>query len=233
MLLYRCITAVCVILIIIIQYLKLHYRYFRKKYIFKYSDYRAKSINKNEGLMAIIYEPTDDSEYISEISLNKIGLKKYFVAKYKKSFKNISYFIYIYGKSQKLLKVLELTDSNPLDTSKVIKLPKKTKMVNIHIKSCNDEVYNLYAIEPMKRHSILLYTLLNSLELFMLGTVIRQVILEIINPIYANSFLDSNAKINELVYRTIVTVIYMIITVIFLFARNGYFRRKRGTIYDF
>ncbi len=231
---YRILAIVAIVLVLVIGLIRFKLKLFKKVYVFNYIKPSAKKIVKDSGMMSIIYEPNKETRrFISEYSLSKINKRKFFLAKYQKIYKQIIYFIYVYDRNNKLIKLIEVKDAKRNSTSQMIKLPKKTKSVNVYLKSVNNEVYNMYAIRPITKLRLFAASIMSSLQVFLIVFALRNLILEFYNPIQVESFLKSDLNLTTIIYVFLLTIVFFISYFLIALILNGNFRKKGGTLYDF
>lgn len=231
---YRILAILALVLVLVIGLIRFKLKLFKKVYVFNYIKPKAKKIVKDSGMMSIIYEPNQETcRFISEYSLSKVNKNKYFIAKYQKVYKQIIYFIYMYDKNNKLIKILNVKDSRRLATSKMIKLSPKTKSVNVYMQSVNNEVYNLYAIKPISKFRLFIASAFTSVQLFLILFALRHFILEGFNELQTEAFIKSDMNILSIIYLLIMAIVFFVIYILVALAMNGNFRKKGVTLYDF
>lgn len=114
-----------------------------------------------------VYEVLDDSnKFIKKIVLTK-GKQKILICNYAKEYKNISYYVYIHNKKNKIKDLLIINEENTSLYSDGIVLPKRCDKVSFQIIKANDEEFNTHIkIIKKKKSTLITYAIIKSLTLF-------------------------------------------------------------------
>ncbi len=228
MLLWRILLGVSVVLLILFVILLVKKRLLKTKYMYSYMLDRLVRMNKTDEVNSeFVFSPINESaEYIQEYILSKNKKGKYFIGEYSGEYNTISFYIIVFNKKEKAFKVMEVKDNKPKKFTPSISLPKKCKSVNLLIKSVDSKIINPYAIEPVLKRRIVLFSFLVSMSLFMALFAVRGVLVEIFGKVYKDYFMRGWYNYYGLIVMGGVAIIHFILMILILLIKNNYFSKK-------
>lgn len=146
-------------------------------------------------------------DYIDKYIISQKGKNKNLICDYVGKYTEISFYILLFNKSKKLIKIMEFIEYNTANCSKAIKLPKKTAFLNIVVSSVNEESKGISLKGEVSLGKLKLFALLESISIFCLLFAFRHLLIEIICFNSLIIFLDST-------YNTISIVILVVFALI-------------------
>lgn len=167
-----------------------------------------------------IYAPKNSTRrYIKRYVISQTKVDKCLLCNYNQGFSNISYYVIGMNRKNKIVEVLQIKETNTGSTSRMIGLSRKTKYVNIVVRSVDSEELNSQVIRPLSKAKIQVYSLLTSFLLFTFLFTLRHAVVELVCMYSSIYFLNS-------VYNLSIIAAIAGITFIYYFACLLSYRKK-------
>lgn len=199
----------------------------KKKYVFTYEEdekIMAKKLKKGEE--AIGFLPNSQAnQYVHEFIIYKHGRKKQLMCKYNQIYSNISYLVVVFGKKNRLVKVLEINDFNEALTSKPIKLPRKCRAVNLVIVEVEGKMISTASFAVTKKISSVLISLLETIAFICGIYIVRYLFLLITGGYYFADYLNAHVT-SMLIMMAIAAPVNFAVVLALLLVKAG--KKKKG-----
>lgn len=175
MILWIIIGAVLVGVSLILILLLAIKKFLKNKYNFSYEKDSIIRVNKEtDKNVDFVFIPRGSVfEYVKEYIISKRGKKKELILEYNEVNGPIKYYVVAFGANKKVLQVTEVTDKSPSKYSRIIKLHKKTKAVNIVVREANYNYVELPYIRPLSLARIFIFSFIISLIILCLSFASR------------------------------------------------------------
>lgn len=145
---------------------------------------REDKLAKNEklkGVRYLVYESLGRSAYyIDKYVLKQKGKKRELICDYVTNYTFISYYVLLFNKKGKLMKIMEIAENNTATCSKSIKLANKCEKVNIVVNHVNDEDLGVNLKADVGLGKIKVFAVFESIALFLFLFVLRHALIEIL-----------------------------------------------------
>lgn len=162
-----------------------------------------------------VYAPKSNTrKYVKRYVISDTKVDKCLLCNFTKKYSSISYYVVGINKKQRVCEVLKVTETNTGATSRIIGLSRKTKYVNIVVRSVDSEEINSQVIRPLSKAKIQVYSLLTSFFLFTVLFTIRHVLIELICRYSSIYFLNSIYNLSIIGAIAVVTIIYYFLCLI-------------------
>lgn len=210
------IAVLIVLFLLLAHLLKNNYRY----------NCREDKLLKKEKLKGsryLVYEVLGRSAYyIDKYVLKEKGKNLELICDYvSDSYNFISYYVLLFNKRGKLMKIMEVTENNTATCSKSIKLPHKCEKINIVVNHVNEEDLGVKLKADVPLGKIKVFAIFESIALFLFLFALRHVLIEILCFNAQLLFLMSD-------YNLISIVIIAIFAVINLLLMTGNLKKTYG-----
>ena len=144
---------------------------------------------KDSGVYNRIYSTHGEiNNYIKRYAIRKSVFDSSIVCNYVDTYNVIKYFVVSYNSFKQPIGVVEVTERKNASSSKIISIPKRSKYVNIIIKSVNGLEINRTAVKPLPTSKIRLFALLMSLLCFNILYIISRLTLMLVGYNYMRVF---------------------------------------------
>lgn len=193
LLLYKILFFVSVITFVLAFLILLIFRFRKLRFYHEYrEDEFIKTVSEG-GARNYIYAPVGETlDYISRYIIRKSVYETVAVFNYESSFSSIEYFIKCYNKRKKVIKVIYVKECNTSSVSKIIRLKKGTKNINVIIKGTKENPnINTEEIMPIPKLQMHLFSIFTTIMFFMAFYAIRHVALYYILGMQFRPFLES------------------------------------------
>ena len=169
---------------------------------------------KRKGLTLYnVYEVSGRSaSYIDKYVISKKGSKHNLICDYTDKYNYISFYVLLFNKHKKLMKIMEVSENGTANCSKAIKLPKKALFLNIVVNHVNDEDLGINLKGEVSLTRLKVYAAFESLVLFFFLFAVRHLLIELI-CLHSNViFLWSDYNIYSIIILIIFTFInYLVV----------------------
>ena len=219
---WRLLTAVFLgIMVFIILFLLLAHM-LKNKYGYTCREDKLIKNEKHKGSRYRVYEVLGRSAYyIDKYVLRNHGKNIELICDYVNSYTFISYYILLFNKKGRLLRIMEVAENNTATCSKPIKLPNKCEKVNIVANHVNDEDLEVKLKAQVALGKIKVFSVFESIALFLFLFTLRHMLIEILCFNSQLLFLMST-------YNVISIVIIAVFSVVNLFMLQSNLKRTYG-----
>jgi len=169
---------------------------------------------------------SDAKKYIKRYVIRRSAYDNSFICNFNQPYKTITYYIICYGFNNEPFDVIEVTENNTNDSSKIIALSRACKNVNVVIKSVEGVKLNTNVIKPLSLKKIRLYSLVSGVALMNGLYVVRHILLELILGKYCKPYLGGIYNLISMLIIILITVLYYFMSVTTMRKRNC--RNKNG-----
>lgn len=222
----------CVIFLTTIIILKV-FKFRKNVYFREYQKQEFISDKIEAGIKNEFYlTDMETAKYIKRYALRKSKYDKAIICNYTKPFKDISFFVICYNKRKKVIGVLEVSEKNTNQSSKIINLNSATDTVNIYIKKAEDVELNTNVISPISVSNIKRYSLVSAFTLFSFLFMIRHLAIECLTN-KALAYMESAWNYIGIAIIFAITVFYFFIMFVFMKRRNSKNRNGGALEYEF
>lgn len=210
MMLWRILAAVSaglmILIFVLLKIKKITANYYY--HTFKVDDLLDES-KQNDSTNRVYAPKSNARRYVKRYVISDTKVDKCLLCNFTQNYSKISYYVVGGNKKQRVCEVLQVTETNTGSTSRVIGLSRKTKYVNIIVRSVDSEEINSQVIRPLSKAKIQIYSLLTSFFLFTFLFTVRHVFIELIcryssiyflNGIYNLSIIGAIAAITIMYY---------------------------------
>lgn len=222
------IVLVLIILLLIFEgFLKNRYFHeFKKDELLK----KTKSINSKN---LIFFTSGETRKYIKRYVLCRSAYDKYIICDYNDKYYEISFYVILYNWRNKPIAVYDITEKNTEKTSKIISVSNNCKFVNVVVKRVNDLEINTNVIKPLSIRKIQLYSLFQSLAIFLGLFIANELIVEIFGGVFKQSYLNSIYNHLFIIAIGVIALINWVVTAKALRKRNCKYTNGGSLEYEF
>ena len=223
------------LVIFVISFVLLIIFRFRKNYYFRdYQDQDLMKVSIEGGVKNHYYlTDVDTAKYIKRYALRKSRYDKALICNYANPFKYISYYVVCYSKGKKIINVLEVTEENTNNSSKIINLNKGTDIVNIYIKKAENVELNTNVIRTLSKSKIRAFVALSSVSVFTFLFCIRHLLIVLIARNKALPYMEDIFNYISIIAIFVITILYFALTYFFMKKRNCENRNGGALEYEF
>ena len=137
---WRLLTIVFVGIAILIVLFLLLAHLLKNNYRYNCREDKLLKKDKLKGSRYLVYEVLGRSAYyIDKYVLKEKGKSMELICDYVNSFNFISYYVLLFNKRGKLMKIMEISENDTATCSKSIKLPRKCEKINIVVNHVNED----------------------------------------------------------------------------------------------
>lgn len=194
---------------------------FRKNLYFKAfvkdDNFKTDSVGGTKNKYYLVL--SDTKKYIKRYVIRKSVYENSFICNFNESYKSITYYIVCYLTKKRVLEVIEVTEKNTNNSSKIIALSRACKYVNIVIKNVDGVELNTNVIKPLPLKKIKLFSLFSGLAIMSSLYFVRHLLLEIILGKFCKPYLDG-------IYNLIGILVILVITILYYFMSVNTMRRR-------
>ena len=178
---WRLLTAVFLGVMVFIILLLLLSHMLKNKYGYTCREDKLIKSEKHKGSRYRVYEVLGRSAYyIDKYVLRNHGKNVELICDYINSYVFISYYVLLFNKKGRLMRIMEVTENNTATCSKPIKLPKKCEKVNIVANRVNDEDLGVKLKANVALGNIKAFSIFESIALFCFLFTLRHALIEIL-----------------------------------------------------
>ena len=160
-----------------------------------YHSYISDDLIKNEpdgSANNLIFDVNSDTrKYIKRYIIRKSIYETSVICNYNKEYKDIAYYVTSFNSSFKPIDIVRVRENNTLTSSRIIKVSKNTKYVNIWVSEVDNTVLNTNELMPVPVRNLFLDSLLRSIAFFDFEFIFLVVILKVLLKNQARPFLYS------------------------------------------
>lgn len=219
---WRLLTIVFVGIAILIVLILLLAHLLKNNYRYNCREDKLIKKEKLKGSRYAVYEVLGRSAYyIDKYVLKEKGKSLELICDYVNNYNFISYYVLLFNKRGKLMKIMEVTENNTATCSKSIKLPHKCEKINIVVNHVNEEDLGVKLKADVPLAKIKVFAIFESIALFLFLFALRHVLIEILCFNSQLLFLMSD-------YNLISIVIIVVFAVINLLLMNGNLKKTYG-----
>ena len=176
---------------------------------------------------------SDTKKYIKRYVIRKSVYENSFICNFNKPYSSITYFIVCYGYGRKVVEVIEVTENNTNNSSKIIALSNLCKTVNVVVKSVDGVELNTKVIKPLPLSKIRLFTIFSDLAIVSALYCVRHLALEIILGKYCKPYLDGIYNLIGIAAILLIGIIYYFMCIATMRKRNCKNRNGGALEYEF
>ena len=162
----------------------------------------------------------ETAKYIKRYALRKSKYDKAIICNYTKPFKYISFFVVCFNKKHKVINVLEVSEKNTNQSSKIININSATDTVNIYIKKADDVELNTNVISPISVSNIKRFAFVSAFTLFSFLFMIRHLAIECLRN-KALAYMESIWNYLGIGIIFVIAICYFFIMYVFMKRRNS------------
>lgn len=167
----------CIVLFLIIKGSKL----LVNKYYYSCREDKLEKTQKRKGARYDVFECLGASaRFIDKYIIKHVGKKKTLICDYVESFKYISYYVLLFDKRKKLMKIMEISEHSTAFCSKPITLPKKCEKINIVVNHINEDDLGIKLKGEVSLGKIKAFSILETIALFCFLFSFRHLLIEIL-----------------------------------------------------
>lgn len=208
---------------------------FRKNYYYKAfvqdDNFKTDKVGGTKNKYYLVV--SDTKKYIKRYVIRKSVYENSFICNFNAPYKSITYFLVCYGLGKKVLEVIQVTEKNTNNSSKIIALSRACRNVNIIIRDVDGLELNTKAIKPLPIRKIKLFSLFSGLALMSGLYVVRHIALELILGKYCKPYLDGIYNLIGIGAILLITIIYYCMCVSTMRKRNCKNRNGGALEYEF
>lgn len=181
-----------------------------------------------------IYEVRNSSKkFIQRYIIRKSKYDTSVICNYTNNYNDIAYFVSQYNKRRKLINMVKVRECATNECSRIIKVSKRTRYVNIWISSVDNVLYNGNEFVPAKRRSILFYSFLRSLSFLSIEYIFLYLLVFFIFKEAAMVFLRSYYFLGLAGAAVLFALLFFILGFIKRKRKNWKFRGRSKVTYEF
>ena len=178
---WRLLTAVLLGVMVFILLLLLLSHMLKNKYGYTCREDKLIKSEKHKGSRYRVYEVLGRSAYyIDKYVLRNHGKNVELICDYVNSYTFISYYVLLFNKKGRLMRIMEIAENNTATCSKPIKLPNKCEKVNIVANQVNDEELGVKLKAQVALGKIKAFSIMESMALFCFLFTLRHVLIEVL-----------------------------------------------------
>lgn len=172
------------------------------------------------------------NNYIKRYALRKSTFDSSVVCNYVEQYDVIKYFVVAYNFMKKPIGVREVTERKNASSSKIISVPKRTRYVNLIVKSVNGVEINRTAVKPLPLAKIRIFGLMVSLLAFNIFYILSRVTLMLVGYNYMRVYNKTYWNFFAFLGLILFAVLIYVFTVLRLRKKNSK-NRNGGLEYEF
>ena len=219
---WRLLTIVFVGIAILIVLFLLLAHLLKNNYRYNCREDKLLKKEKLKGSRYLVYEVLGRSAYyIDKYVLKEKGKSMELICDYVNSFNFISYYVLLFNKRGKLMKIMKISENDTATCSKSIKLPRKCEKINIVVNHVNEDDLGVKLKADVPLVKIKVFAIFETIALFLFLFALRHVLIEILCFNSQLLFLMSN-------YNLISIVIIAIFSLLNLLLMNGNLKKTYG-----
>ena len=185
------------------------------------------------GVQNSIYSTFGEiNNYIKRYALRKSTFDTSVVCNYVDQYDVIQFFVIAYNFMKKPIGVREVTERKNASSSKIVSVPKRTKYVNLIIKSVNGVEINRNAVKPIPISKIRLFGLMVALLSFNIFYILSRITLMIVGYNYMRVYNKTYWNFFAFLGLILFAVLIYVFTVLRLRKKNSK-NRNGGLEYEF
>ena len=178
---WRILAIVFFVISIVIILLVLANKLLHNKYPYNCREDKLVKSKRKALTLYNVYEVLGRSaNYIDKYIISIKGKKHNLICDYTQKYDFISYYVLLFNKHKKLMKIMEISENATANCSKAIKLPKKAKFLNIVVNQVNEEDLGISLKGEVSLARIKVFSGFISLALFFFLFAVRHVLIELI-----------------------------------------------------
>lgn len=219
--LYKILFFVSVITFVVLLILLIIFRFRKNKFYHAYNEDEILRVNREGGAKNSVCSPSGKTkDYITRYIVRRSVYDTMAVFNYTKGYSKIEYFIKCYNRFKRVIKVIYVKELNTKTVSKIIRLKKGTKSINVIIKSVDNEIINTSEIMPLSKLQMHLYSIFSSIMFFMFFYAARHVALYYILGNQFRPFLESMWNYITILVILFFTLLYYLLCILKLKKRS-------------
>ena len=176
---------------------------------------------------------SDTKKYIKRYVIRKSVYENSFICNFNRPYKSITYYIVCYGLGKHVIEVIQVTEKNTNNSSKIIALSRACRNVNIIIRDVEGLELNTKVIKPLPIRKIKLYSIFSGLALLSGLYFVRHIILELILGKYCKPYLDGIYNLIGIAAILLIAILYYFMSVSTMRKRNCRNRNGGSLEYEF
>ena len=178
---WRILTAVFLGVAVLIVLFLLLAHLLKNKYGYNCRDDKQIKNEKFKGFHYEVFEVLGRSAfYIDKYVIKHRGKNAELICDYVNNYNYISYYILLFTKKGKLMKIMEVSENDTATCSKPIKLPKKCYKVNIVVNNVNGEDLGVKLKAEVSLAKIKTFAIFESIALFLFLFTLRHALIEVL-----------------------------------------------------
>lgn len=234
MFIWRILSAVSVGVFVLGLILLLCLRLLKNRYYHEYTEDELLKKEKTANSKNSIYFTSGETKkFIKKYVVCKTLYDKYLVCNFVKSFEEITFFVVQYSCLKKVIGVLNVTQRNTGDSSKVIALKRRCKYVNVVVGTADGVTVNSNVIRPIPMAKVRIHAILKSLTMFAFLFAVRHAAVELFGGIYTKQFLDNFYNYGIIALSFLLSVLSYLITALCFRRKNAKIRNGGALEYEF
>ena len=188
---------------------------------------------KDSGVYNSIYSTFGEiNNYIKRYAIRKSTFDTSVVCNYVAQYDVIKYFVVSYNRFKKPIGVVEVTERKNASSSKIISIPRRSKYVNVIIKSVNGLEINRTAIKPLQLSKIRIYSMLLSLLCFNILYILSRLTIMLVGYNYIRVYNKTYWNFFAFFGMIFLSILVYLFTVVRLRRKNSK-NRNGGLEYEF
>ena len=219
--------AVVIIILLIV------FRPQKNVYLHSYHDDILFKEYKESGVKNRIYSTFGEiNNYIKRYALRKSTFDTSVVCNYVEQYDVIKYFVISFSRFRRVIGIVEVTERKNASSSKIISVPRRTKCVNLLVKSVNGTEINRTAVKPLPLSKIRIFSLMVSLLSFNIFYIISRITLMLVGYSYMRVYSKTYWNFFAFLAMIVFAVLIYIFTALRLRKKNSK-NRNGGLEYEF
>ena len=188
---------------------------------------------KESGVKNQIYSTFGEiNNYIKRYALRRSTFDTSVVCNYVEQYNVIKYFVISFSRFKRPIGIVEVTERKNASSSKIISVPRRTKYVNLIVKSVNGIEINRTAVKPLPLSKIRLFALMVSLLAFNIFYILSRITLMFVGYSYMRVYSKTYWNFFAFLAMILFAVLIYIFTVFRLRKKNSK-NRNGGLEYEF
>ena len=189
---------------------------------------------KNSNSKNFIYLTTGETaKFVKKYVICKTAYERYLICNFTRKFKEISFYVVQYNSHKKVKKVLEVTQRDTTEASRVIALSRHCCYVNIVIGKVEGRELNFNVIRPLAMSRVRTHAAVKAFMLLLAMFVVRHVLIELFGGIYTLQYLASFLNYVTLGGMAVLSLLFYLVDVL-CFRRKNIKKLNGGAIeYEF
>lgn len=187
------------------------FRFKKNTYSYEFKKDELIKIRRENGGNNYYYNVSGiDANYYLKYVFRNNAFENSLVLEYAKHYNQITFFVAEYDSKYKLIEVLEVTEDNTFDLSKVIKLNDKAKYVNLHIYRINNHLIDKPFVQMIDIKNIWIAQFFKALIMLCSMYILSFAVTEFVAEFFSKYYFESFFGFLTILYIFIATLLYFI-----------------------